>query len=281
MKQNFTLHTHTLGCDGKNTPAEMVAHATKLGMKAIGISNHFIVHPRIKDSNFYSYAVRGGYNHIYSTSFEEVMARFVPMYEEINRVAAKSEIPVLRGLEVDFFPDLAWQKGFERAIEVLKPDYLIGACHFVEVDGFPRNVHDMLSAEGKERNKMIKQYWCKIRDAAGYGAFDWMAHLDLPRKVGVGVGDEWRLMERIVIDDLAKNKMPIEVNTGLRPEPYPSYRILKAAAKANLPVLISDDAHRADQIGRYFDEAEQLCDSAGVKNRLTLQKILDFLNKTL
>ena len=79
MTQDFTLHTHTLGCDGKNTPAEMVARAAEMGMSAIGISNHFIVHPRIKESNFYPYAVRGGYSHMYTSSLDEIMARFVPI----------------------------------------------------------------------------------------------------------------------------------------------------------------------------------------------------------
>ena len=83
MPQDFTLHTHTIGCDGKNTPAEMVARATEMGMQAIGISNHFIVHPKIRESNFYPHAVRGGYNQIYNSSFDEIMARFIPIYQEI------------------------------------------------------------------------------------------------------------------------------------------------------------------------------------------------------
>lgn len=281
MKQSFTLHTHTLGCDGKNTPAEMVARATELGLSAIGISNHFIVHPRIRESNFYPHAVRGGYSRIYSSSFDEIMSRFIPMYKELEQVALKSKIRVLRGLEVDYFSDCVWQKKFKHAVDVLKPDYLIGACHFIEVDGVPCNVHDMAAADDEARTNMLRMYWKKICEAANFGMFNWMAHLDLPRKVGVGCGDEWRIMECQVVDELAKNKMPIEVNTGLRPEPYPSFRILKAAAKADLPVLISDDAHRADQIGRFFDEAEALCELAGVKNRLSLQKILEFSNKIL
>ncbi len=281
MSQDFSLHTHTIGCDGKNTVAEMVARAHEIGMQAIGISNHFIVHPKIRESNFYPHAVKGGYSQIYSTSFDEVMSRFVPIYEELARVAANSPIKVLRGLEVDFFADSKWRQVFERTITILKPDYLIGACHFIEYDGLLCNVHDMAHADADTRDKMIKKYWQKISAAAASGLFTWMAHLDLPRKVGVGAGDEWRIIERFVIEELAKHKMPIEVNTGLQPEPYPAFRILKMAARADLPVLISDDAHRAEQIGRFFDSAEQLCNRAGVKNRLSLQKILDFSNKTL
>ena len=35
-------------------------------------------------------------------------------------------------------------------------------------------------------------------------------------------------------------------------------RILKMVAKNNVPVLISDDAHRVADIARHFDEAEEI-----------------------
>ena len=40
--QKFSIHTHTVGYDGKNTVAEMIQHAIKLKREAIGISNHII-----------------------------------------------------------------------------------------------------------------------------------------------------------------------------------------------------------------------------------------------
>ena len=48
MMQNYTLHTHTVGFDGRNAVMEMVNRARELGLKTIGISNHFIVHLHIK-----------------------------------------------------------------------------------------------------------------------------------------------------------------------------------------------------------------------------------------
>ena len=40
--QKFSILTHTVGYDGKNTVAEMIQHAIKLKWEAIGISNHII-----------------------------------------------------------------------------------------------------------------------------------------------------------------------------------------------------------------------------------------------
>ena len=56
---------------------------------------------------------------------------------------------------------------------------------------------------------------------------------------------------------------------------------MHGVAARNIPVLVSDDAHAANQIGRDFERAEQFITQIGVKNRLGIQKILDFRSKTL
>ena len=110
--QDFTLHTHSIGFDGKNTPAQMAARATEMGMTAIGISNHFIVHPDITRAPMYKYAVRGGYDGIYSDSFDKTIKKFRAHYDELNELAGRTNIRVLRGMEVDYFTHHAWRAGF-------------------------------------------------------------------------------------------------------------------------------------------------------------------------
>ena len=271
--QNFSLHTHTVGFDGRNTPAEMIARARQLKMVALGISNHFIVHPNIKKTKFYPHAVNGGYETIYSSSFDEAIARFKPHYEDLSRLSDKCGIKLYRGMEVDYFDSSEWLRGFERAMKILRPDYIICASHFIEYDGMLCNVHDMANTDEKSRKEMVKLYWEKIARAAETGMFNWMAHLDLPKKVGVGHEASWADTENAVMDSIAKSKTPIEINTGLyRPtcdEPYPSPRILKMAACANIPVLLSDDAHSAEQMGRNFNRAYDLATSCGITRFLT------------
>ena len=77
--QNFSLHTHTIGFDGKNTVEEMVRAAQNIGFKKLGISNHFIVHPNIKDSKMYAYSLRGGYHNIYNATFDEAIEKFIEL----------------------------------------------------------------------------------------------------------------------------------------------------------------------------------------------------------
>ncbi len=263
MMQNYTLHTHTVGFDGRNAVMEMVNRARELGLKTIGISNHFIVHPHIKKSRAYNYAMRGGYSNMYSTSFQEVIQRFFNNYSVIECArSAKPDINVLFGMEVDFFDDSRWQNNFQKTMKILRPDYIIGAKHFVEHGGKILNVHDLKAADAETQEILLKKYWQGVARAAESGLFDWMAHLDLPKKVGLGREEKWAEYESRAVENVAASKTAVEINTSFyRPdyyEPYPSNRILKMVAKNNVPVLISDDAHRVADIARHFDEAEEI-----------------------
>lgn len=282
--QNFTLHTHTIGFDGKSTVAQMITAARAAGFDTLGVSNHFIVHPEIKKSRMYPYAVRGGYSAIYSDSFDSVIEKFRIHYNELRQLQSESQANILCGMEVDFFPTRTWCDGFLRAIDKLRPDYTIGSVHFVYYDGNLCNMHDIAKAAPTVRDKMLNVYWDNIAAAATSGLFNIMAHIDLPKKVGIGRDDKWYDAEIRAVDAIADAGVAMEINTGLyKPEiyePYPSARILRAAAAKNIPVLISDDAHVSNQIGRHFDTAQQFAHDCGINNFITLQNLLDFSRKT-
>ena len=284
MKQKFTLHTHTIGFDGEDTARDMVLRASNLGFRAIGVSNHLILHPDIAQAKFYRYARIGGYGAIYSATTDEILARFVPHYDDLEKIK-QPRMQILRGIEVDFFYHPQWEREYLRTIEILKPDYVIGACHIIEHNGQLYNIHDMKNADSKMRDKLLSLYWQKVRDASASGLFTWLAHLDLPKKVGLGRGEQWIDEESKTIDEISKHGTPIEINTRFfKPycfEPYPSLRIMQMMGTKNIPVLLSDDAHRVGQIGGNFDTAKKMAHENGVNNFLTLQKILDFSNKTL
>ena len=74
--QKFSLHTHTIGFDGKHTEEQMLKQAKDLGWSKIGFSNHFIVCPYIKETKMYEAALQRGYQNIYSSSFEEAIEKF-------------------------------------------------------------------------------------------------------------------------------------------------------------------------------------------------------------
>ena len=270
MTQKFTLHTHTTGFDGRNSVQEMVDTARNCGFNTIGISNHFIVYDGIKQTAMYPYADHGGYANIYSESFDEAIAKFVPHYEEIEKVKSQNpDMTILRGMEVDFFNTDEWRAGFSDAMAKLKPDYVIGSAHFIEYNGNLLNSHDWLKADNKTRDILLSLYWKNIANAGASKLFTWLAHLDLPKKVGLGMEPKWAEYESRAIETIAKSNGMIEINTGFyKPhcyEPYPSIRILEMAKENGVPVLLSDDAHASNQIGRHFSEAQKLITELNLK----------------
>ena len=286
MIQDFTLHTHTIGFDGKNTAEQMIAAARDAGFKTIGISNHFIVHPEIRRTKLYGAAVAGGYNTMYNISFDEALSRFQPHYDDLARLQDENpDIRILRGMEVDRFPTNAWADGFARVCEILKPDYLIGSAHFVEYGGTICNVHDMAVVDAKTRDEMIKIYWKNIQELAKSGMFNWIAHLDLPKKKNLGEHKKWDAIKRETVKLIAQSGVPVEINTsGYKIgtlQPYPGTNIMKMIAEYNVPVLLSDDAHDIDRIGRDFGQASVQAHNNGIKNFINLEKLLDFRKKTL
>lgn len=267
--QNFSLHTHTLGFDGRNTEEEMLRKAQDLGWTHIGFSNHFIVHPDIEKSPMYKYAHKGGYQSIYSSNFAEAIEKFLPHYKKIDKLRQETDIKILKGMEVDFFAYPEWYDGFIRALAVLKPDYLIGSSHFVEHNGILYNSHDIKAASSLEQKQLLHRYWQNERATAQSGLFTFLAHLDLIKKVGLGQSEEWIEEEQKTIKTIKKYGGKVELNTSyfkFGNEPYPSSRIMKMLAAENIPVLISDDAHAVSQLGNHFEQTENLAYANGIKN---------------
>ena len=265
--QNFSLHTHTIGFDGQNTEAEMLAQAKNLGWKQLGFSNHFIVHPKIKEAPMYAYALKGGYQNIYSSSFDEVIAKFEKHYQIIDSLQKQTNIRIFKGMEVDFFADCHWLENFSKAVTHLKPDYLIGSAHFVEHKGTLYNSHDLKSAPKIEQNQLLHRYWQNQRAAAQSGLFTIMAHLDLMKKVGLGQEEQWIEEEQKNINIIKKQSLIVELNSSyfkFKDEPYPSPRIMEMLAQQHIPVILSDDAHASAQLGQYFPQTEILAKKCGL-----------------
>ena len=101
------LHQHTVFCDGKDTPEEVVKAAIAKNFGAIGFSGHVYMHYE-KDYSM-SYAAQEQY--------KQEVARLKEAYRD--------HIEVYCGLEYDFCSD-ASQEGF---------DYLIGSIHGLKIEG--------------------------------------------------------------------------------------------------------------------------------------------------
>ena len=103
--QKFTYHCHNSFkgvFDGSDTIEDMISAAENKGFDTIGISNHCICHPTL---------AKMPYMHSQNFSdLNQLIDTHKQCFEEIDKAAPNHKIKVLKGLEVDFFPQKSGAK---------------------------------------------------------------------------------------------------------------------------------------------------------------------------
>ena len=270
--QNFSFHTHTntFGLfDGHNSISEMIEAAQKAGYKELGISNHLIYHPNMHTSS--EAQKNDKMFHADKQKAKEIMSAVV---EEIREKAKTAPIKVYAGFEVDYFPSKRWRDDFEDIISAAKPDYLIGATHFIrtEDESLVLNLYHLKESNCSESEKenLMVYYWQNIIESIKSGYFDFIAHLDVCKLFNLGVEPKWNEWKRKVIDTLAEYNQPYELNTsGWRKvgEQHPHLWMIEELNKRDISIIISDDAHTVEHVAYSFDRAEELLKEINYKNR--------------
>lgn len=263
--QNFSIHTHTTGYDGKNTIKEMIEQAKKLDWSAIGISNHIVFHENMPL-----------FHPMFYSDYKIALEYYKRTVEEIKEQALHYNISVLVGFEVDFFKSRAWRNNFEKLIDHIEYDYLIGSTHclYNENESKIYQLYDYTRPKFPEK-EFIDSYWDNIKESIKSGYFDIIAHIDLIKVFGLDNAKYWN--DKLEIAHLlAKYNVATELNTGGRAKYndfYPSLELLQELNKNNVSLLISDDAHSKDDLGNYYIDAENMLNSIKYKNRFDIKDL--------
>ena len=182
--------------------------------------------------------------------------------------AKRRGLPVLLGLEVDFFPQT-----IDSVMALLAPypwDFLIGSVHWVGAWSID---HRDAAAEFDLRG--VEQAWIDYFDLeielAESGAVDVLAHADVVKKFGYRLHAEPLELYRQTAEAAAFNGMAVEINSnGLNTpaaEIYPSAAFLTEFRTAGVPITFGSDAHRPEDAGRGRAESEALARSIGYTTR--------------
>ncbi len=239
------LHTHTVFCDGKNTPEEMVQAAIAKGLDCIGFSGH-------------SYTF---FDERYCMTKEGTAAyrREVAAARERHR----GEILVLCGVEQDF-----WS---EEPVEGY--DHVIGSVHYVRKDGLFLPVDESAEAQRKAVEEHFGGDWYAFAEAyyelvAGVAQqtdADIIGHFDLITKFNEknAFFDEehprYRAAWQKAADRLLASQLPFEINTGAvsrgyRSAPYPAPEIITYLRERGATLIWSSDSHIADTLCSGFPD---------------------------
>lgn len=112
-------------------------------------------------------------------------------------------------------------------------------------------------------DQVITAYYRDLREAVLLLPGDVLCHCDAVLRYHPDA-DRFDRHEELIdglFDAVATKKMDIEVNTSgyrIRNEPYPAVALLKKAVARGIPLVAGSDAHRPEDVGRYFDRLAKL-----------------------
>lgn len=182
-------------------------------------------------------------------------------------------LPVLLGLEVDFFPETA-----DEVAEFLSPypfDFLIASTHWLGAWGvdLPEQV-DEFDRRGPKQS--YEDYFRTETELAASGLFDVLAHADVIKKQGLTIDEApLDLYEELAIA-AARGGTAVEVSTAGLYQPalemYPAESLLVRFHNHRVPITLASDAHVPGHAGRDRDRAIQLARSVGYTERIQFRK---------
>ncbi len=257
---DYHLHTSRC-CHAVGTTAEYLAAAEKIGLREIGFADHFPL-------GLLDYTSR-----IQVTMQPDELDGYLNEVEKLK--AASPLVRIKTGIEIDYLPGT--EKKLEQLLAGYKFDYVIGSIHFLEGWDFTHPVYAENYRE-YDLDVLCETYFKLVWSACRSGLFDIIGHIDVIKKFGYrprGTIDHY-LQETARV--LAETDTSFELNTAGRDAPvgefYPDRRLLEEAYARGVTVTAGSDAHGPGQVGRYFEEAEQLLREVGYG------EVASFTNRT-
>jgi len=258
------LHTHTVFCDGKNTPEEIVREAIAKGMETIGFSGHSFTPIDT------SYCMT-----------EEGTDQYVREIERMCEIYG-DRINILCGIEMDLYG--------KRPKQLF--DYVIGSVHYVQlrgeycvvdldIDDQRKAIQSLCSGNPYQYVRAYFENVAKLPDTLSQ--CDVIGHLDLVTKFNEGgvLFDETdpRFLSPAyeAIDYLIERDMMLEINTGAisrgyRRTPYPSFPLLRHIARSGGKVTLNSDAHCKEHLMSDFSNAIGYLRVAGIQTVYTMTR---------
>ena len=244
MKFLSNLHTHTLYCDGKNTPEEYIQKAIEKGFISIGFSGH-------------SYLDFGEDWFMGTNETKEYIKEIRELKEQY-----KNKIEVYLGIETDYYSNFNKNSKVELGL-----DFIIGSVHFIKdektneyycVDHTPEALEEGIKKYGSVK-EYIKKYYDTVRKMIIEQKPDIIGHLDLVKKFNsenrfFDENSPWyKEAVNETLEIIKGNNLIVEINTGGMSRgwtdfPYPSSFILEMILDKKIPITLNSDTHSVETI---------------------------------
>ena len=192
-------------------------------------------------------------------------------FDEIEKLrSANPDIKIRAGIELDNDPETsaAGRKWVEKHWDKL--DFVLGSIHYLErndqmFDSVPVGAEQFT---GRDIDEVYADYFRRIREIAGTGLVDCLAHLDLIKIHGhrPKAGIESLIGE--TLDFIAARGLAIELSTAGWRKPvnelYPSDEIIRLAMEKGIAFTTASDAHSHVQLGENYERLAEKMDELGI-----------------
>jgi len=257
MKTSY--HVHTRWSDGGAHIKEYVRAAQSMYLSELGFSDHYAVHPS---------GVRVEWA-IPPNRIDKYIAEVMKARRD-----APPGLVVRIGIEVDYFS--GQEKLIQDLLERYPFDYVIGSVHFFGNFPIDEAAARWEPLTAQERDEVMRGYWHCIRRMAESRLFDIAGHLDLTKKFGYRSSADLRPEIDKALDAIASSNMTIELNTAGWHVPvgeqYPSREILQGCFERGIPVVVTADAHRPEDLMRDYERAYKLLREVGYRSLVVFEK---------
>ncbi len=259
-------HTHSRFCDGSSEPESYAISAIKKNFLCLGFSSH----APLPFENAWSLVHAD--MHAYCEAIENL------------KIVYKEQLEIYLSLEIDYIPGVS--VGFSELKNQHQLDYVLGAVHLVKkpegndlwfIDGPIANYDKGLNGIFKgDIRYAVETYYHQLQEMLVTQKPDMVAHFDK-----VKMNNKYRYFQesetwyKHLIDKtlqiIAQCKTIVEVNTrgiytGKYKDLYPGKEVLQKCFDLGIPVTVSADAHRPEQVNMYFDETETILKQIGYKS---------------
>jgi histidinol-phosphatase (PHP family) len=150
--------------------------------------------------------------------------------------------------------------------------------HFMPAPGQP---FDLNLVSRQERNvraitetgceQVLDNYFHTLTEAVRVLPGTKVCHLDAALRFQPGLqftAGHWQQIGEL-LDTIKARNMALEINTSgfvIRGTPFPSPAIIKMALAREIPLIAGSDAHRPEDVGRYFDTLPQLLEQLAAED---------------
>ena len=262
MKTDYHMHFEKGSYDTKWAEGFFVS-AMKRGIGEIGFTDHSHTFPEFKDLYYEDLILDDSFvgsfqkEWLKKNKFKYTIPQYIAFVESLRREHSQTYgIPVKTGIEVCNF------RNQEKVRDILKEhdfDYVIGSVHFLK--GWAYDYGEIKSEWDRHSLEEVYEWYTEeIEHLAASGLYDVLGHpFNLRVYLHIPEFDVSPFIERAV-KALKDADMAIDVNTGTcyrypihEISPYPEF--MKVAAKYELPIMISSDAHQPEDCGSCCNEA--------------------------